>query len=555
MERLQSRRAEIACAVLLCLMGVNLIGQILRKSITADEIVLIPASYYHLAAGEFHLVYEHPPLCKILAGLPLLLIQPTEFDRSRLAPDEKPIDRAWDYNVSFWTDNGERFDAICFWARLPMIALTLGLGVLIFVFGRELFGAGAGLFAVALFSLEPLVLAHGRVVQTDIAGAFGFLLTLSTMHRYVGRPTARRALWIGVAAAVAMLAKFSMLVIGPALFLFFAFRLWRRRPAVPHLLLVCLTSLVLINAAYFFKHRPLDQKEIDGMRQSFPKTATLLLPATEALSRVLPAEFVLGTLWQVKHNAEGHPAGLLGMHSKTGWWYYFPVAFLLKTTWPFLVLALASLGWGSWRLLRKRDPRFLWLIPPFLLYTGLLLVAGLNIGTRYYLPGYALLFIVAGAGLARLIKFRRGSMVAALLLSWCAFIALRVYPNYVPYMNGFASGHPHWWYLSDSNLEWSDDVREMAAYLRTKGENKVRTALLGNFLTQFYGVESVDLLSDTPPADTRYVAIGASFLNGSTVPERSNWSETERVNRFEAYRRRTPEAVLGGSIYLFRMRD
>ena len=45
MERLKSRRAEIGCAILLGLMAVNLIGQILRKSIAADEIVLIPAAY------------------------------------------------------------------------------------------------------------------------------------------------------------------------------------------------------------------------------------------------------------------------------------------------------------------------------------------------------------------------------------------------------------------------------------------------------------------------------------------------------------------------------
>ncbi|HYP01327.1 MAG TPA: hypothetical protein VER76_14145, partial [Pyrinomonadaceae bacterium] len=57
-----------------------------------------------------------------------------------------------------------------------------------------------------------------------------------------------------------------------------------------------------------------------------------------------------------------------------------------------------------------------------------------------------------------------------------------------------------------------------------------------------------------PP--TRYVAIGASFLNGSTVPPGTvrgrTLDEAERVNYFDAYRRRTPEAIIGGSIYVFR---
>ncbi len=537
-------------------MAVNLTGQILRKNITGDEIVLIPAGYYHLVAREFHLVYEHPPLCKILSAIPLLFIQPNEFNRARLAPKEKPIDRAWDYNVSFWNDNRERFETICFWARLPMIALTLGLGVLIFAFARDLFGAGAGVFAVALFTVEPLVLAHGRVVQTDIPAAFGFLLLLYTLYRYVARPGMRQAFWIGVAAALAVLAKFSMLLAGPILVVFFAIRLWRRRPAVAHMALICLTTLVVINAAYFFKHRPLDEKEVDAMRQSFPGTSVVLRPVSAAFAHVVPVEFVLGILWQVKHSAEGHPAGLLEMSSKTGWWYYFPVAFLLKTTWPFLFLALASVGWGSWLLIRKRDPRFLWLVPPFLIYSVLLLFTGINIGVRYYLPGYALLFVLAGAWLARLTSNRRSSLVAFALVAWCAFIGVRNYPDYMPYMNGFASRHPPWWYLSDSNVEWGDDVRGLAGYLQARGETEVRAALLGGFLTlQFYGIGYVDALADGPLPETRYVALGASFLNGSTVPESPQRNESERVNRFDAFRHRPPEAVIGGSIYVFRMRD
>jgi hypothetical protein len=70
-------------------------------------------------------------------------------------------------------------------------------------------------------------------------------------------------------------------------------------------------------------------------------------------------------------------------------------------------------------------------------------------------------------------------------------------------------------------------------------------------------VEYVDLLSPpaTPLPETRYVALGASFLNGSTVP---GWSEgsgretkEEQRNYFASYRDRTPEAIIG-SIYLYR---
>lgn len=73
-----AHRAEVVCACLLLLMAINLFAAISRKSITNDEIVHIPAGYYHLVAGDFHLNNEHPPLIKMWAVLPLLFIQPEE---------------------------------------------------------------------------------------------------------------------------------------------------------------------------------------------------------------------------------------------------------------------------------------------------------------------------------------------------------------------------------------------------------------------------------------------------------------------------------------------
>ena len=59
--------------------------------------------------------------------------------------------------------------------------------------------------------------------------------------------------------------------------------------------------------------------------------------------------------------------------------------------------------------------------------------------------------------------------------------------------------------------------------------------------------------------DVRYVAVGASLLNGSTVPggfdNGVELEETQRVNYFDQFRHRTPEKIFGGSIYLYRMKE
>jgi hypothetical protein len=124
------------------------------------------------------------------------------------------------------------------------------------------------------------------------------------------------------------------------------------------------------------------------------------------------------------------------------------------------------------------------------------------------------------------------------------------------YMNQLASGAPRWWYLSDSNVEWGDDTPALAEYLRGRGETKVRAMFLGGFLTlHHYGVDYLNALTTPPGSGARYTAVGASFLNGSTVAGQDGWhpaTEEERINAFDEYRRRTPEKVFGGSIYLFR---
>ena len=118
-------RVEALCAGMLLAMALNMIAVTARKSITADEIVLIPAAYYNLITDDFQLVREHPPLSKLLAGVPLLFLQPrrtsSQPNRSFVPPR---ADREWAYATRFWHDNRAQFEAISFWSRIPMIALT-----------------------------------------------------------------------------------------------------------------------------------------------------------------------------------------------------------------------------------------------------------------------------------------------------------------------------------------------------------------------------------------------------------------------------------------------
>jgi len=565
--------AELGCAAMLTLMSLQMLFVISHKSITCDEIVMIPSGYYHVAARNFELINDHPPVSKILAAIPLLFLQPEEITPDQIVGEPGSFDERWAHMERFWENNSDKFVTLSFWPRVFMIGLTVALGLLIFRFARDLFGPLAAFLAVTLFTLEPTVLAHGRVVQTDIPASFGFLLFWFMLRRYSIDQSKRRAAWLGFSVGFAILTKFSMLLAGPIIVAYFAYRLWKsvragsrwQQPLI-HCALAAVVSILTIDAAYFFQLRRLAPWDVQFIQEAFTPIAAPLTGLVNTVSYLLPADFVLGILRQILHNHSGHPAGFLGMYSRTGWWYYFPVAFTLKTTIPFLLLSLAALIWSGFQLIKRRNADYVWLLAPFVIYTLFVLFSHIDIGVRYYLPAYSFLFIGSGALLAALLKThtkaRVGLIVPVILMSWMGVEAIRAFPNHMSYMNQLAIGKPHWWFLSDSNVEWGDDTPALAAYLRARGETRVRSMFLGDFMVlHHYGV--APLVMATPsgeePEKTRYAAIGASFLNGSTVPDtRINGhpaSESERVNFFEKYRHKTPEAVFGGSIYLYREDD
>jgi hypothetical protein len=123
-----------------------------RKSIAVDEIVMIPSAYYHLAAG-FQLVGEHPPLAKIIAGVPTL--RPAELKPEQIAgePGRSPKSGV---RGKVWGEQSRPLRIAFVLATRPGHHAHSSLGLLIFKFARELFGPLAAVLAVALFTR-----AHG----------------------------------------------------------------------------------------------------------------------------------------------------------------------------------------------------------------------------------------------------------------------------------------------------------------------------------------------------------------------------------------------------------
>lgn len=236
--------ALMAVQLLLLLHGAWRVGP------TFDEHYYIASGYSYLLEGDFSLNREHPPLLKLLAGLPLLLFGDVTLGGTGADGFNFPVG-------FFYQHNAEHLARNLFVARVPFCLLTVAMTWVLFGATSRRFGARAGLAAAALLAFNPNVLAHGRLAALDAGtAALMFIATVAFLD-LLERPGPGRTLWAGVAFGLAQAAKFTSLlvvVLFGVLALVAAVRSRSRAPLVG-LARVVLVGLTVFAACYGFESK------------------------------------------------------------------------------------------------------------------------------------------------------------------------------------------------------------------------------------------------------------------------------------------------------------
>src|SRR5215467_1339435 len=475
--------------LLLALMAVLAGGAALHESVTVDEVSHIGAGVSYLQKLDLRLNPEHPPLPKVLAAIPLMI-------RGVRA----------DYNHISWTFSEKFFPAylgqwvfgewflerwnnpwmVLKWARMPMLLLTLVLGVAIYVFARKLGGPWGGLLCLSLFVSTPAFLTFGPLVHTDIAVALFCLLTLWTFANVWRNPSRLNVLLFGLSLAGALLSKFTA---GLLFFVFLAFllslrlrpvagqpeakgeaRLWRRarwRPTLKGIL--CAALFVYLFYLVFSWHQPTNALNALGTGHVALFFRRALLP---------PALLLRGVFWVLVSGVR--PTFILGRSYSHGVWFYFPVVFALKSPLAFLILLPFSVLIAVVRKWRAGGPaipeqiephwRVLWV--SFLVSTFFCLISPLSISIRHFSVPLVLLIVLL-APVARMLSELRplmptwvqlGSTAATVLAASCLFTAVRAYPYYFPFVNSLSMGRPAYTLMNDSNVDWNQSLPEVKRF-------------------------------------------------------------------------------------------
>jgi len=567
--------AALLTAMLLAFFVVSLV-LLSQKGLFIDDSMHMPAGYSYLLTHDYRLNQEHPPLIKLLSGLGLWelhLYFPFESPGwQQAATPGDPEDGMVRIEEAFFESNAKQFERIAFYGRLPVLVIPLLLLLAAWWFTRQLFGPVPALISVFLLATEPNIAGNAIVVQNDVAAALALLLFVIAVKKFVTDARVIGALALGGALGLGLVTKYSLVVLVPVscviVIACVMWRLIRKRSSVGAVVLssfvVFVTAYLILIACYAFHIDRIDANESSEIASWFylsGHTAEVFKRFLMWLPPLLPRYFVSGIDMVVQDSRDGRPAFLLGQISDTGWWYYFPVAFALKTTIPFLLASIGGFVWAVYQVLRRKCYAILYVMLPGVFYLALTMTSHLNIGVRHLLPMFSFAAI-AGAGFVSAViecglKRSRGLgvAVAAVALVPCLVIAVSAFPNYLTYFSPLAGGAARGWQmLSDSNVETGQEVKPLARYLKDHGENRITGIMVGGEFLKFYGIQADDFPGwyddedsedAAEPIKTEYIAIGAWYLSEIDLSDK----QKEIIDR---YRQQKPEMMVGDSIFVFR---
>ena len=289
-------------------------------------------------------------------------------------------------------------------------------------------------------------------------------------YRYLKAPTWLRLVVCGLAVGLALSSKVTGVLVLPAFGLIALReiavqsegRARRTASLSGALLAICLIGYVVLWGSYTFRYsaRP------DGLALTPPLAAMAHmglgtwqanLVMRLAAWHLLPEAYLYAWV-KLSTPFTAGAAFLFGKIYPDGTWSYFPMALLIKSTLPLIVLLAAS-PFVLKRLGRQAA------IPAIALLTILFAVlpSHVNTGVRHVLAVYPFAVLLAAATawtIARRSRVTAGLMGALLLLQ--VLTSLHAYPDYLPYANEAFGGSPKTYrLLTDSNVDWAQQLKEV----------------------------------------------------------------------------------------------
>ena len=534
----------VGIALLLAFLGQGAMF-IRANSQTFDEAIHLVSGYALLATGKLRLYPQHAPLAKELSALPIYLWYRLPF---KLDPAVANQSDPYFYGETFFGANIPRdflygssvpADRLLTLGRIPILLLGAILVALVGWWSYRLWGPAAGIVGMWLAAFEPNLVAHSSLITSDLAPTLFSFLTLYLLWEYKRRLSGWLLAATGISFGLALVSKFSTLLI-----------------------------LGILAVAIVVDGLPLPRSKLSGwvsdragpLLEGMASGAVILFFA----AMVIPVAYfgfhegfttwIAGLEEVRKLDLMPRPGFFMGEYSDHGWWSYFLVALLIKVPAGSLFLIFAALIFYRAGIPLGRKEVIFLLFPAFVFIAGPT-YGRVNLGIRYILPAFPFLFVIASR--VATFRFRRAwvaPVLCGLPLLMTTVSSLRVAPHDLAYFNEFAGGPGNGYrYLSDSNIDWGQDLKGLKAYMDSHGLARIYLSYFGSAPPSAYGIAyqyvpsswTIECCTENgpPPGSREILAVSVTNL------QETLW--LRHSNLFRWLYDRKPIAKIGYSIYLY----
>ena len=504
------KRPILLASILLLLILIQALASANRKSVTVDEIIYICAGFYHWKTGDFQLNMTNPPLMKLVSALPLVF---TSAKLPGLIGDPRAwsLIRQWQFAREFLYNNSISADKILIIARIPVILVSMLLGIYVFRWSRELYGDMPALLSLFLYSFSPNILAHSRLATHDLGLAAFMFITSYYFWKYLHFSKKRNLFLCGIFMGLSFLTKTTAIFLIPILSIYAIIHASINKESLVRvnstntkgqnvgrltlnnltaLIVAGIIAIVVLNTGYGFQGTfdPIPVKNPATLQEKIHLNKTILDLAIK-MPIPFPTPYLELIKFQRSLTKSSGNVYLAGKIYENGLWYLMLVSFLIKTPIPVMILLSGSL-YLILRKYRSMDAEWLMIVFVATIIFVFSYMSNINMGLRYVLPIYPFIHVMAGRFLADIDLRRRWAMaVTGSLCIWYLICSLSIYPDYLAYFNEFVGGPKNGYkYLVDSNLDWGQDLKGLKSYMDEKGIDKIKLGYFGSADADYYGI-------------------------------------------------------------------
>jgi len=425
--------------------------------------------------GDMRAYYAEPPLFDAIASLPAAVTMPwIDLEALRGWPalgKTSPAFLEADYATIRPAMQLGRAVVLSVYASMMLLSYGLCL---------RIWGMVSARMVLVILCFEPLLLAHGHLLTTDLGLSAGLLATASATIYYLRTPGWRPFAWLVAAISFCTLTKISGAAVGPMVAAIVLLRASIRGPrfrahqrarrylaAGLQMLAAGLAVILAINLAFRFDRSAMSVHEIlqerDARKRLMHSESLQALP--KGLRIPLPYMYIVSLVHVHEESRAGRRVFFNGTWRDRGTPRYYPTLLIVQgspTLLALLILAFFLL------VRRGKLSETSQVIAAFaVLWLLLTMTSRVNIGFRHALPIIPLLSLLgarAGACFLADPYLRRAHPMVYVILALAPVTGFLCAPRYLGFFNPMAGSRARGHTINLLGEDWGQDLRDLVKY-------------------------------------------------------------------------------------------